>query len=430
MQPTCPTAPPSGTPPLPPGTPDFASRLQIGQILNAVVAKDSEKGQTLLQLGTRLLLARTGELQLSQGQRLQLQVAALGELPLLRLISSLRQDPVADILRRILPEQRPLPQGLGALVQAASQEGETQLPPRLVTLIRELLQALPDGRRAATPESLRQALERSGQFLEARLAATATGKAPANPAQDFQAGLLRLAAALEKGVAAQKDSPSRETPAGASPARPTQATQAGQAAQAASTRPAAEPANPRALLRPGQPPFPQPSVSLETSGRPSPPLQLQDLLGLVRATLSRIKLNQVASLPQDRQHPPEWVIELPLRNQGSIDIWSLRILRRQEEGKARNRERASPVWSVLLAFDLPGLGPMQARVTLAGEDRIRALFLGEGQADLPRVERQLPRLRERLEAAGLVVESLGCRRGRLQALPPRTGAGPLLDEKA
>ena len=428
MQPTGPTAPPAA-PPLPPGTPGFASRLQIGQILNAVVAKDSEKGQTLLQLGPWLLLARTGKLQLSQGQRLQLQVTALGELPLLRLISSLRQDPVADILRRILPEQRPLPQGLDVLVRAASQQGEAQLPPRLVTLIRELLQALPDSRRAATPEGLRQALERSGQFLEARLAATATGKAP-GPAQDFQAGLLRLAAALEKGVVAPKDKPSREALVGASSGRPTLAPQASQAAQAASARPAVEPANPRALLRPGQPPLPQPSVSLETSGRPSPPLQLRDLLGLVRATLSRIKLNQVASLPQDRQHPPEWVIELPLRGQGSIDIWSLRILRRQDEGRDGNRERTSPVWSVLLAFDLPGLGPMQARVTLAGEDRIQALFLGEGQTDLPRVESQLPLLRERLQAAGLVVESLGCYRGRLQTLPPRTGAGPLLDEKA
>lgn len=159
-------------------------------------------------------------------------------------------------------------------------------------------------------------------------------------------------------------------------------------------------------------------------------LQRGGLLQQVESALSRVKLNQLASLPQERQQPPEWLVELPVRRgEDAIDVWGLRL--RREGGRSDSETaRNGAGWTVMLAFDLPGLGPVQARVSLSGERQISTRFLSEQGEPLRRLSEHLPRLRARLEQSGLVVQDLDVKRGRLREPPAPPPRGPILDDQA
>ncbi|WP_297526855.1 flagellar hook-length control protein FliK, partial [Thiohalobacter sp.] len=429
--------------------------LRPGQTLSAVVAEAPRAGETLLRIAGRLVQARTGELKLTPGQVLRLEVLSAGRLPELRLLETVRAaDTLREALRQILPQQRPLAPTLGALAQLAARPDLSRLiGTDAARLLRDLVQRLPDPARVSTPQGLRQAIRDAGPFLEARLAprqppstpqqpaarnATAGGNEAAQAAQaarsDLKAGLLKLAAALRAG-GGQAPATAARGIATAAPAPPV-ASGAASAAPPTATPPGLRPGADPALdllgaLRRGQPPRPQASVALRALTAELAGQLRQQLPAHVESALARLKLNQLASLPQDRAQPPDWLIELPVRRDDAIDLWALRISRDADDTQENgNRRQAAPSWTVTLAFDLPGLGPVQSRVTLQGKDRIMALFLSEQDDTLPRVEAHLPLLRQRLEQAGLSVESLACRRGRLPDPAGPAGAGPLLDDHA
>jgi hypothetical protein len=159
-------------------------------------------------------------------------------------------------------------------------------------------------------------------------------------------------------------------------------------------------------------------------------LQRGGLQQQVDSALSRVKLNQLASLPQERQQLPEWLVELPVRRgEDAIDVWSLRIRREGGQGD-EDADGNRPGWTVMLAFDLPGLGPVQARVSLNGERDISTRFLSEQGEPLRRLTEHLPQLRARLEQSGLVVNELDVKRGRLREPTTPAPTGPLLDDRA
>ncbi len=452
MEPTGPT-PPAPPPRLAiPRLERLLGDLRPGQRLTAVVAEGPRTGEALLRIAGQLVQARTGELKLTPGQVLRLEVLSSGKLPELRLLEAARPtDILREALRQILPQQRPLAPSLGALAQLAARPDLSRLiGAEAARLLRDLVQRLPDPARVSTPEGLRQAIRDAGPFLEARLAPRQAAATPSQPAGqgpapggreaaqaargDLKAGLLKLAAALRAGT-------TQASAAGSRSAAPTPApTPAPSGTPGAAVPGATAPArpvgtdpglDPLAALQRGLPPRPQASATLRA---PSAELAIQlrqQLPAHVESALARLKLTQLASLPQDRSQPPDWLIELPVRREDAIDLWALRIGRDPEEGEdAGGRGQVTPAWTVTLAFDLPGLGPVQSRITLRGEDRITALFLSEQDDTLPRFEEHLPLLRQRLEGAGLNVEALACRKGSLRTPAATAGAGPLLDDHA
>ncbi|MAT64034.1 MAG: hypothetical protein CMN57_00120 [Gammaproteobacteria bacterium] len=449
MQPTGP-----GLPPLPPAQPGTkaattAATWRVGQVLQGLVVRESSQGQTPLQIGRQLVQARTGSLQLSPGQPLRLEVVSLSrDLPVLRLLDTLRQDTVSQALRQALPAQRPLSQPLTLLNQLAALADAARSAPQLSRLVRSVIQQLPDPARVGTPEGLRQALTNSGLFLEGKLARAAAqaGNARAPGGQspqsaqtaiqgDFKAGLLQLAAGLRQ-AAATTGSPRLPAAAG-SPAPPVSPLAPGATSLAAAMAAAVGKAAPLpaldslASLRPGMPPRPQAGVDGRTLRLDlAQLLQRGGLLQQVESALSRVKLNQLASLPQERQQPPEWLVELPVRRgEDAIDVWGLRL--RREGGRSDSEaEQGGAGWTVMLAFDLPGLGPVQARVSLSGERNISTRFLSEQGEPLRRLSEHLPRLRARLEQSGLVVNELDVKRGRLREPPATPARGPILDDQA
>lgn len=447
MQPTGPGIPP--LPPSPPGAKAGATTAawRVGQVLQGLVVRESSQGQTPLQIGRQLVQAHTGSLQLSPGQPLRLEVVSLSrDLPVLRLLNALRQDTVSQALRQILPTQRPLPQPLSVLNQLAALPEASRSSPQLTQLVRSFLQQLPDPGRVSTPQGLQQSLTNSGLFLEGKLARTAAGTTGGNaPVQtqaqtaqttvqgDFKAGLLQLAAQLRQaaGPAGATRTPATGTTPAAAPPLPLPQTTPPPAAATAAGRTLPLPAlDSLAVLRPGMPPRPQAAIEGRLKLDLTQLLQRGGLLQQVESALSRVKLNQLASLPQERQQLPEWLVELPVRRgEDAIDVWSLRI--RREGGRGDGDASGNrPGWTVLLAFDLPGLGPVQTRVSLNGERDISTRFLSEQGEPLRRLTEHLPRLRARLEQSGLVVNELDVKRGRLREPPAPARSGPILDDRA
>ncbi len=455
------------TPPTGPGLPLTAtspvtrseplSTWRVGQILAATVVANPQPGVADLRIGSLLVKAQTGGLTLTPGQSLRLEVASLKQMPVLKLLGLMQQNPLQQVLRDVLPRQQPLPLLFTALARLimptpTTTQRSPSLSPEVLTLARNLLDNLPSTARASTADGLRQAIRDSGLFLESKLAQAAAQPAATNVrpdalARDFKANLLRLVQVIRDTAASSAPAGTRANPllntgtgttaAPGAPARPATSAPplpAALAAALASAAPAATATRlpPGTLLDPGAP--------LQRGQPPQPPVHLAQLIKgqeltltqtelqrFAEGALARVQLHQLSSLPQERMPLPEWLIELPLRRDGETDVWNLRI-GRDAERERDNPDDATPAWSVMLAFDLPGIGPMQSRVTLRG-DRVTAQFFSRIQGVLPLVVEHLPLLQARLQHVGLSVEELTCHHGEI----PKPKAPPptrILDERA
>ena len=202
------------------------------------------------------------------------------------------------------------------------------------------------------------------------------------------------------------------------------------ATSATTTLPASEPA--AATLSPAPPsagvdPAPQTPVQatvdlLNRFGH----LRL-DLLQQTEAALAHIHLNQLASLPREAEHRlVEWLFDIPVRRGDTIDLWSARVYR-DSDAQSQQRDRPVVQWRVQLAFDLPGLGPMQAQISLQGE-RVATRFWATEASTLPLLRRRLHELRRDLLAAGLEVGDLDCQQGAIPG-SASVALNPLIDEQ-
>ncbi len=150
-----------------------------------------------------------------------------------------------------------------------------------------------------------------------------------------------------------------------------------------------------------------------------------DLLRQTEAALARIQLHQLASQPREVERGLlEWLFELPVRRGDDIDLWSMRFVREQAERRAQ-KHKVQHTWSVQLGFDLPGLGPVQAQVTLRGERVSTRFWTGKEEA-LPLFRDNLQALQKMFGKAGLEIGKLDCVPG---PMPSAATAPSLIREK-
>ncbi len=475
------TGPTSGLPGLSAtSTPSAIPQWQTGQLLQATVTGNSV-GKVLLAIGNRQVSAQTSLL-LEKGQQLTLQVHSLGKQPVLRIISTLNESPLAAMVRLLLPRQGPLTPLLANMNQLAHLPNPPT-PPLLNELVRSTLRQMPGVQAVSTRQGLQKAIGDSGLFLERRLLqSTGRSAAPAAVQSDFKANLLRLIQLVRNwpgsSARAGADTPqlSTGTPATSTdapkpgtntplPAPSTGATKA-PAQQPPATPPGSAPATqaptPDQLQRAARASLPgttagatRPAATASLAATPPPPqvsttngaspavplrgavpvpqsalqasLDLINRMGNVRAdlllqaeaALARIQLHQLAAVPREGERGLlEWLFDLPIRRGDDIDLWSMRLLRGSDE---QPHEAQQPVqrWTAQLAFDLPGLGPVQAQVQLCNE-QVSARFWTEQTDALPLFHEHMHELRDALHTAGLDVGELECRHGPRPA--ERTGA--------
>ena len=152
---------------------------------------------------------------------------------------------------------------------------------------------------------------------------------------------------------------------------------------------------------------------------------IDQLLGQIEGTLSRIQVQQLHTLATEQQHRPMWVVELPVRTDQGIDLFDLRIGRDTEEHQPGDPKAP---WVLTLAFDLEHLGPVQVRLALYGEDQINASIWAEQQSTSAYFNQHLDKLKARLIKVGLDVKRLHCQCGKPDA-PPPSNEPRLVDEK-
>ncbi|HRE21403.1 MAG TPA: flagellar hook-length control protein FliK [Rhabdaerophilum sp.] len=296
-----------------------------------------------------------------------------------------RQVPVAVALTQLLAAPASsMPEAVGhALTQLAA------------------IRANPEALR--TLDGLREAVAKSGAFLEANLAASSSGSPP--PPADLKAVLLALRALLAGNGP-------EELPLGKGLER----------ASPETTQP----------RTPAQP------------GAEAPPRNV-DLARLAEGAVERIKLAQLASLPDhpemrvtdDRAQGMRLAISIPLATQGAdkppTAIMGL-VIEHQPPGphqtamleteREANGETEPFPWKVRIALDLEETGPVQAEVALRGQS-VAVTLWAERQTLAQAARHAIGDLHDALTGAAFDVVKLEIRDGRPQPAPPRHG--PLLD---
>ncbi|HEY2658323.1 MAG TPA: flagellar hook-length control protein FliK [Caulobacteraceae bacterium] len=228
---------------------------------------------------------------------------------------------------------------------------------------------------AVTGETLRAAVNQSGLFLEAEIAAAVlkTGQAAVSaPATDLKALLLRL-------------------PADLTSASQTAAQQAAAAAlglgQAAVRRTAPRPPPPvGGGLTAGQP---EAAASLDASSDHAE--VRQTLHQEAQAALARLELMQAASTPKPGE-PTRWAFELPVAGREGTGVAQFEISR---DGRGSGgADEAGPVWRARFSLNLEAYGPVHAEVALNG-GRTRVTLWAEREG----VRQQLDQRQAELTAA-------------------------------
>lgn len=375
---------------------------------------------------------------------------------------------VQNALKQAIPKQGSYSPLLSNLNQIRAQNPE-QLQQNLKQASTKLIESLPTLKQTTDPEGLKQAIKNSGIFLEAKLASAAKGNAnsSAQLQGDLKANLLKLYSALSKqlardqGAAAQKQVPTEgkqaaqqnpiytiqhhsghkalhtqqqiqqliqqhaQQPNVGKPATPTQAqvptqpplpqTQPQQ--QATPNNPYANAAYLDGSQHKGQIPFPAKGQFPRPQAAQGPNIDLlnteatqQKITSQVEASLSRMQLNQIASLPVGNQEGVNmtWLLDVPIRSESRTDIMQMAI----EERDAHDPDAPEDMkqWHINLAIDLEHTGPMQASIRLYGK-KIQVDVWSEDPDAHFLVKSELRDLRQELEKHEFEVDELNAHVG-------------------
>lgn len=423
---------------------------RVGQVLNAVATSADRGGQADLRIGAQSYQAQV-PFTVRPGDRMTLEVIRTGAIPLLRPLAAARSpDPVQTALRTALPRQAPLPPLLANLAQIADAHRSPPLPQPVAAAARAVFERLATPTQVASSAGLRQALQNAGTQLEAKLS-QAANHAPAagSLGEDLKAGLLRLREALTQAVRPTSNTAPTLTQQSTAPAQPPlrgpevrtlplpPTAASAPRPQITITHPPAAPAATGAEPRPAPPLLPPLAANQpHPQGRaaplpllPDPGRLLHSLLQQVDSSLARLQLNQLAAQPVEGEPRQMWLLELPLRREQGADLLHLRIEREPdpEQGSGAGTKTG---WTVKLAFDLEGLGPVHARVGLH-HGLVSTAFWSESRVTHGLFQQHLGALRRQLTEAGLDVGAMSCQVGQPAQppgpKPPRSG---IVDEQA
>lgn len=352
--------------------PALLAAWRAGAVLEAlVVSADADQGTARVLIQGRALEVRT-EVPLQSGQRLSLEAEPRPGHWRLRIPPPPERAVLHQALRQALPRQQPLAPAIQAFVRAVA---DSRLPPSVRALAAQLTAQVLEPRRLATADGLRQAVERSGIFLEARLAASvppttapalpsSVVKAPPLPAGAPPAGHESVASDL-KGLLLRLLHLLRAP----TPARP--------------DKDAADPDH----------------AATET---------LRALTRHAEGALARIELHQLRALPESGEREPSFVLELPFRQGEQLETLMLRI-RREPEADGEPEARAP--WTITLELGDGKSGPLRAVIAWSGEAVSTRFFAARSEL-AERIGTSLGLLDTRLRAAGLEVGTLEAHTGQ------------------
>jgi hypothetical protein len=284
--------------------------------------------------------------------------------------------------------------GLGPLLADLEQAVKTEALPQPIAAVAAPLLDARLSLEELDPVGLRQALARSGLFLEASLAASLLPGGTPPAGLDLKAILLLLQQMLKAW--------SQSEPRAASTA----------------AAPASAPPPPYR----GAPPSAQPSAPASLPAYAPSGAVAQRLLAETDAALARQTLLQVASLPETDAtgshaagRAAQWAFEIPFAaGQGSA-IAQFEVTR---DGHAATE--ASFTWRVRFSVNIEPMGPVHALIALAGE-RAAVTLWAEREASAAQLRANGGLLADALRAAALEPRDIQFRVGAPAAPPPAAG---------
>jgi hypothetical protein len=398
---------------------NLVNQLQPGQVLAAILNRTAAPMHASLELGgNRINVQLSQPLSLTSNQAVKLEVVTPGALAALRILNpTTSPSGINRAMRTTLPQQAPLPSLLANIALVANSPSATTMPgnPRLtlpqalVDAARQLVQQMPTTKSISSGDGLKQAVQQSGLFMEARLAQTlqthqpTTSSITPNTLIDFKGGLLSLLVSLLTLTKGMPGSSTTTTPP------------------------------PLSNAQTAPPPMPHTPLHAQASANPTLTQQMNlqqvlfELLRSVEGGLARLQLSQLVSSAPEEDGRRSWVLELPVRADEHIDLIQLRI---DKQAKGQDKKKKA-MWSVTLAFDLKGLGPVQARVSLAN-DIINTTFWAENEKTTHLIQEHLQTLRNRYRETGLNIGALNAHSGRAPHPTPADANLPqvLLDVQA
>ena len=336
-------------------TPAQIKNWVAGQVLKASVIEQLSNTTLLLKIGNSQLTAKT-ELSLPPGSVLQLKVINKGDQPLLQVIShqSSKAETNLAALRQAIPKQAPLSDLFPALKLV-----DQRLPQVIQQAVQTLQAGLTSRMDLLNPEGVKKALTQSGTFLESNLK---DPKSTAALQGDLKGRLLNLSNLLSNENINQKQNDAKNN-----------------------------------------------LLSLLADNKAMPDLQRH-----VESSLARIQLNQLNSLPNGEQHSQAFLLELPVKENENIDVFSLKI---NEEDQQKSDQESSKRWSIKLSFDLNGLGNIHAKLTLGGE-KIQASLWAEEETTFDLIQNNLDLLHDRLTDVEFIDPDVKCYKGKPEVDAP------------
>ncbi len=397
--------------------PSAISNWQVGQVLQATVVKQASPQNLVIQIGNQQLQADS-TVNLPIGQKLELRVSQLGVKPILQArilsptpptlntsqITATTQPnrPVAtdvainNILKQALPKQTSMATLLANLAWLNQPASNTlPIPVIILDIAKQLINQLPSKQQFSNSGQLKQNILNSGIFLESKLKQLSSDKTaqalhignatrPTNkPPTDLKLSLLRLLGAIQQ-ITRAADTTTLKNPLNLASPQPL-------------------PFTPPPLR--GSTPQPQSQANANLAGLTNLPLLLLELGKQVESSLARTQLHQAASLPSSEQSPTNLAFELPIRNNGQIDIFDIVINEQDKENQ--DEKDGKDQWGISLAFDLKGLGPVHAKLRMI-DNKISTTFWAENAETTQLFNQNLENLRQRYHQAGLESSELCC----------------------
>jgi hypothetical protein len=338
---------------------------RIGNVLSARPLGVNEQGLLVLQVGGMTVEAEAPGTKLPP--QFQVRVLSVGAQPQLEILgaSAPLDSTVHQALRERLPQQNGYAPLLATVTALSQWSVAKQLPPYLRSALALLEHSMSTPRELATPEGLRQAVNRSGLFLEAQLAQAPTSDAT-TAQDDMKGALLRLVTILQ-----------------------------GQATLSESTDDEVDPP----LLYRGVTPQARLPLPPELANTSDATELLPRLNTDVQAALARLEVAQLQA------NPNHWIVEIPVQHAEGADVLQISL---------KHEPEAERDWTMGFSLDLPSLGPIVGELQLRGL-RLSVRLWAQLRETVDRLEGQFADLRQRLDATGLFLDQLSVQFGLPQA---------------
>lgn len=245
---------------------------------------------------------------------------------------------ITEAVKRHLPLQTsPLP-----LLQQLAGELESQhqsVPETLKRLAHEILQSLPQRSQLSRPDTLKQLLDNSGRFLEAKLLQV-TKQLELNLQDDFKLKLLKLITQLQQQL--------------------------------------------------------DPKTEQKTQQNDATLNLFKELLQKSNGVLARIILDQLNSLPREEGNKQVWTLELPFMNHKQAEQIRIEI----EQDKQDSKRQRHDTWSVNITVTPPSLGTIHCKI-ISIDRVVSTRFWSENQSTVHKIDRNLAYLKQQLENNGI-----------------------------